>query len=265
MERRLPALLTLFSILPVTSAQITSGYGQTRSVTGMISHLLGINIYEPYQVLGITATVGVLWVSTYVIFKVGIKKIDESLDQDGHGKSGLQDALGVDDKESRNVLAVLTLLIVLTMIGTGAFMGVISGWQSLILLAFTFALLAGTIFVIIGGTGGVIGGSAYVTGKSAQATARGVNELKDAIDEISDREERVADEENEEKDDIDNGNEDEADDEAEITAEELEVIVNMISDVEDEIDDLIGHLEDELQEDLEEIRRVVELLGEDDD
>lgn len=265
MERRLPALLTLISILPVSSAQITSGYGQTRSVTGMISHLLGIRIYEPYQILGITATVGVLWLSTYVIFKVGIKKIDEGLERDGHRSSGLADALGIDDSDSKNILAVLTLLIVLTMIGTGAFMGLIRGWQSLILLAFTFALLAGTIFVLIGGTGGVIGGSAYVTGKSAKVTAKGVNELQDAIDEIGDREDRVEDEEREEEDDIDDGDEDKADDEAEITAEELERIVNMISDVEDEIDDLIGHLEDELQEDLEEIRRVVELLGEDDD
>lgn len=265
MKRRLSGILALYSILPISSAQITSGYGQSSSVTGMISHLLGIEIYEPYQILGITATVGILWVSTYVIFKVGIKKIDEGLDRDRHRSSGLADALGIDDSESRNVLAVLTLLIVLTMIGTGAFMGMIRGWQSLILLAFSFALLAGTIFVIIGGTGGVIGGSAYVTGKSAKVTAKGVNELQDAVDEIGNRENRVEDEEREEEDDIDGGDEDEADDEAEITAEELEVIVNMISDVEEELDDLIEELDDELQQDLQEIRRVVELLGEEDD
>ena len=265
MKRRLSGVLALVSILPVSSAQITSGYGQTSSVTGMISHLLGVEIYEPYQILGITATVGILWVSTYIIFKVGVNKIDENLKKDGHRKTGLANALGIDDKESRNVLAVLTLLIVLTTIGTGAFMGLIRGWQSLILLAFSFALLAGTIFVIVGGTGGVIGGSAYVTGKSAKVTAKGVNELQDAVDEIGNRENRIEDEEREEEDDIDEGDEDEADDEAEITAEELEVIVNMISNVETELDELIEELEDELQQDLQEIRRVVELLGEDDD
>ncbi|MFB6116379.1 MAG: hypothetical protein ABEK10_02595, partial [Candidatus Nanosalina sp.] len=133
MDRRLFLLLTFLASTIPASAQITGGYGGTRSVTGMISHLLGIDIYQPYQVLGITATVGVLWVSTYVIFKVGIKKIDEGLN---NKSSGIAGALGVDDDNSRNLLAVLTLLIVLTMIGTGAFMGMIRGWQSLILLAF---------------------------------------------------------------------------------------------------------------------------------
>ncbi|MFB6116820.1 MAG: hypothetical protein ABEK10_04905, partial [Candidatus Nanosalina sp.] len=144
MDRKtvLPALTAIIAASPV-SAQIT-GTG-TRSVTGMISHLLGINIYEPYQILGISATVGVLWVSTYVIFKVGIKRIDEGLNNDGYSDSSIAEALGVDTDNSRNLLAVLTLLIVLTMIGTGAFMGMIRGWQSLILLAFSFALLAGVL------------------------------------------------------------------------------------------------------------------------
>ena len=75
-----PSLITYLSISAV-SAQIT-GSG-TDSVPSMISHLLGINIYEPYQILGITATVGILWVSTYVVFKVGIKKIDDGLNNDG--------------------------------------------------------------------------------------------------------------------------------------------------------------------------------------
>jgi len=174
-----PSLTAILS-LPLATSQIT-GTG-TQSVPDLLSHLLGINVSEPYQILGITATVAVLWVSTYVIFKVGIKKIDEGLERDGHRNSGLANALGIDDSESRNVLAVLTLLIVLTMIGTGAFMGIIRGWQSLILLAFSFALLAGTIFVIIGGTGATIGGTAYVTGKSAKTTARGVEEMQDAVD-----------------------------------------------------------------------------------
>ena len=266
MGRLISFLSALVAFTAAGSAQITSGgYGGTNSITGMISHLLGIDIYEPYNILGITATVGVLWVATYVIFKVGIKRIDEGLDNDGRRSSGLAGALGVDDEESRNLLAVLTLLIVLTMIGTGAFMGVIRGWQSLIILAFSFALLAGLIFVLIGGTGGVIGGTAYVTGKSAKVTAQGVNEVQEAVNQIGTLENEVENQEETEEDDIDHGDEEEADEEAEITAEELEAIVNMINNVEDEIDDLIEDLEDELQEDLEEIRRAVELLGEDDD
>jgi hypothetical protein len=223
----------------------------------MINHLLGINVYNPYEILGITATFGVLWVSTYVVFKVGIKRIDEGLDKNGYDDSGLQDALGVDDSSSRNVLAVLTFLIVLTTIGTGAFLEIIRGWQSLIILAFLFALLAGLVFVIFGGAGAVIG----ATGASARIGARGVNQVQKAINEIGDREDRIDDEEDEEEDDIDDGNEDDADDKARITAEELEQIVEMIDDTEEQLDDVIEELEEELDEEIESVRKLVELLG----
>lgn len=266
MNRLFSLLSAILTFVGFTSAQITSSsYGSTNSVTGLMSHLLGIDIHQPYNILGITATVGILWVATYVIFKVGVKKIDEGLDQDGHGKSGMAGALGIDDEDSRNLLAVLTLLIVLTMIGTGAFMGMIRGWQSLILLAFSFALLAGLIFVIIGGTGGVIGGSAYVTGKSAKVTAKGVNEIQNAVNEIGDMEGRIEGEEEREEDEINDGEEDEADDKAEITAEELERVIDLIDDVEGRLNRLIEEEEEELEEDLDNLRRIIELLGEDND
>jgi len=259
-RRLLPVSILLLFISPV-SAQITTGYGSTRSIPEMINHLLGINVYNPYEILGITATFGVLWVSTYVVFKVGIKRIDEGLDNDGYDNSGLQDALGVDDPNSSNVLAVLTFLIVLTTIGTGAFLEIIRGWQSLIILAFLFALLAGLVFVIFGGAGAVIG----ATGASARIGVRGVNQVQSALDEIGDREDRIDEEEDEEEDDIDDGNEDDADDEAEITAEELERVIQIIDDVEDRMNRLLEEEEEELEEDRENLRPIIRLLGEEDD
>jgi hypothetical protein len=261
MNRWLFLLSVFLSYTASASAQITSGYGSTRSIPEMINHLLGINVYNPYEILGITATFGVLWVSTYVIFKVGIKRIDEGLDNNNARNSGLQDALGVDDSNSRNVLAVLTLLIVLTTIGTGAFLDIIRGWQSLIVLAFLFSILAGLVFVVFGGVGGVIG----ATGASARIGYRGVEQVQKTLDEISDREDRIDEEEDEEEDDIDDGNEDDADDKARITAEELEQIVDMIDDTEEQLDEVIEELEEELDEEIESVRKLVELLGDEDE
>ncbi|MFB6116378.1 MAG: hypothetical protein ABEK10_02590 [Candidatus Nanosalina sp.] len=175
--KSLLAGLVLF--LPASSAQITSR--GSASVTGLLTDILGINLSDPYVVLGFSATFGLMWVSVYIIFKVGISKIDSGYG--GRRSNPIGDALGLTD-DSRNLLAVLTLLITLSMLGTGAFYGMIRGWQSLILLTFSFMLLAGLLFVLIGGTGGIIGGTAYVTGKSAKFASEGVKELKDELDSL---------------------------------------------------------------------------------
>lgn len=185
--QRLNSVLTFFLLsVPITSAQITSG--GSSSISGLLTDLLGINFSQPYVAIGFTATFGLMWVSVYIIFKTGIKRIDSGYG--GRRSNPLGDALGLKD-DSRNLLAVLTLLITLSMVGTGAFYGMLRGWQSLILMAFSFMLLAGLLFILIGGTGGLIGGTAYVTGKSAKLTSEGLRELKEQADELMDEEETL--------------------------------------------------------------------------
>jgi hypothetical protein len=259
MGRRVLAFLASIASIPAASAQITSGgYYGNQGVFDLISHLLGIDIHEPYQVLGITATIGVMWVSTYVIFKIGIKKIDEDVG-DGYG-SPFAEALGIDNSDDRNILAVLTLLVVLTMMGTGAFAGLISGWQSLIILAFTLALLAGLIFLLIGGTGGIIGGTAYTAGASAQVTAEGVDQLRDGLQDIRDLENDVDRQEDEEEDDIDDGDDDEADEEAQYTEQELEEILNALENAMDDLGDLTAEEIRELGDAIENLEEIIDLL-----
>lgn len=258
MGRLLKLAALVLASVPAASAQITSR--GTQSVPDLMSHLFGIEFHEPYVALGFASTIGVLWVATYVIFKIGIKRIDAGLDNDGYNSGGFAEALGIDSEESRNILSVLTLLIVLTMLGTGAFAGLIQGWQSLILLAFTFALLAGTIFVIIGGTGGVIGGSAYVAGASAKVTAQGVNQMQEAVDEIGGMENQVDAEEDEEEDDIDDGNDDEADNGARVTEEELEEIIGALNDSVDDMNNLMTEEINELGESIENLEELLELI-----
>ena len=175
-------------VLPVSSAQITSG--GSASISGLMTDLLGLNFSEPYVTLGFAATFGLMWASVYVIFKVGVKKIDSGYG--GRRSNPFGDALGLTG-DSRNLLAVLTLLITLSMVGTGAFTGLIQGWQSLIILAFSFMLLAGLAFVLLGGSGAVVGGTAYVTGKSAKVASEGVQELQEQVDRIRSEEETLDD------------------------------------------------------------------------
>ena len=236
--------LTLGLLIPSASAQITGGnyYGyNTASIPELFSQIFGISISNPYNLIGILATFSVMWVSAYVIFKVALQYLDTELSDDGYDKP-FQDAVGLTDDDDTNILALLTLLITLTIIGTAGFMGLIRGWQSLILLAFTFMLLAGTIFVIIGGVGGTVAGSAYIAGKSGKGIAKGINETKEALDNVETRERDIEEEEDEEERDIDDGRDDEADEEAHHTAEEI----------------------DELENDIDNLRRIINLLGEHD-
>jgi hypothetical protein len=263
--RKLVLLFTAF--IPSASAQITNGgyYGYgSASLPELLSQVFGITVSEPYHVLGILATFSVMWVSMYVIFKIALQYLDDNL-EDSNMDTPFQDAVGLTDDDSRNVLAVLTLLITLTVVGSAGFAGLINGWQSMILLAFTFMLLAGTIFIILGGVGGTIAGSTYITGASMNATAAGIEETKEALDRVKTEEEQIEREEEREEEEIDEGDEDEADEEAETTARELEEVIRILSDAEDELDELFDEEIDELENDIERIRRVINLLGESDE
>ncbi len=270
--KKLVAALYIF--IPSTSAQITGGggsfYDQTASIPELLGQLFGVSVRNPYELLGVLATFAVMWVSTYIIFKVAIRYLDDNF-EDGRMNRPFQDAMGLTNEDDRNILAVLTLLITLTIVGSAGFAGLINGWQALILLAFTFMLLAGIIFVLIGGVGGIIGGSAYVTGASAKATARGaeqmaegIQETKEALSRAEVMEERIEEEEAREEEEIEAGDEDQADREAEQTAEELEQVIRILSDAEEELNELMEEEVEELENDIERIRTVINLLGEND-
>ena len=290
MNRVFRFIAGFLAMIPVSTAQISGG-GVTggQSIPGLLSELLGINMGEPYQAIGFAATFGLMWISAYIIFKVGIKKLDEGLDTGGRRSGGFASAVGIDSEDSRNLLAVLTLLITLSIIGTGAFAGLIRGWQSLILLAFTFMLIAGLAFIIIGGTGGILGGGSYMAGKSAKATAQGVREAAEEIESIRSEEERVEDVEGDieaEESDAgdrersiddsggsgggsgsgsgergDSGSEEAAEREIEDVTRKLERAIQLINDIEDKLDDSISTEIENLKNDLRDLKRSLELLG----
>jgi len=263
--------LTLFS--GQASAQIT-GSGNFQSIPALFSQILGINVSNPYNVLGVLATFAVMWVSAYVIFKIAITKLDGDT-----RRGGFADSLGIKNKEDTNLLAVLTLLITLTLLGTGAFYGLIRGWQSMILLMFTFMLIAGILFVLIGGSGLLFGGGSYLAGKAAKSTIEGVNEVREASEMISTEEDDVEEIEknvDEEEDDIKDreergegksrGGEDEGggstvERELEDVIRKIERSIQLIEDIEGLFDESLEQEIENMKNDLQTMKRILQVLG----
>lgn len=234
--------------ISATSAQITGGYGSA-SIIDVITRVIGINVGRPYELIGFLSTLAVLMVTTYIVLRSALGFIDERLGDEYDDY--FLDAAGVTDENGYNILALASVLVVLTMVGTFGFMDIINGFQSLIILAFLFTLLAGITLVISSGTGAIIGGTALGIGLGTRATATGIDEVRNALDEVERREDRA---------DPDRSDPDRED--AELSAEELEEVIEIIDEVEEEIDGILEDEEESLEEDLERLRELLELLGE---
>ena len=205
----------LTSITASASAQVTGGSGQITSVFEIISEILGINVQNPYNALAVLATLGIMCLSTYIILKIGAKKLDiEDTVLPGSGSRG----------GGRNILAVLSVLITLTIFGTGAASGLIQGFQAMFTLGFLFLMIAVGAFVVLGGTGVIFGGGAAVGGASLKATADGMEKASNLA---SDAEETLFGAEKEIQDGAENGNEDEEED----AAEEIQQALKTLNDI----------------------------------
>ena len=285
MNRLSGLMLSLVALAGSASGQITGGgLNGTASIPGLLSEILGININNPTALVGLLATFGLMWVSTYVIFKIALQKLDEGLETGRNG--GFMDAVGLKNSDDRNILAVLTLLVTLSVVGTGAFYGIIQGWQSIVLLAFTFMILAGLMFVILGGTGLIFGGGSYLAGKSAKAVAGGVEKLSRELDSVRSEEQQVDDIEDDiddEEDDVEDkeksgdtggqrggsggdggdgaGGRTRVEVEIEDIVEKLERAIQLINDIEDRLDEDIASELENLKEDLQKLKKLLQLLG----
>lgn len=173
-KKSLALALSAVSTVPFTVAQVAGGSGNIQGILPLITEILGIDVSNPYNAIGILATLGIMNVSVYVILKIGFRKLellDVVMPGSGHSSGG------------RNILAILSTLVTISIFGTGAAAGLIAGFQSMFLLGFTFLLIGAGVFIIVGGTGGVLGGGSYMAGKSAKATTKGIKEGAEALDE----------------------------------------------------------------------------------
>lgn len=238
-RKKLAFSATLTSLPALATAQVTGGSGEITSVFEILSQTLGLDVANPYNSLAVLATLSIMSLSTYIILKQGAIKLD------------IADTVLPSRNGGRNLLAVMSVLITLTIFGTGAAAGLIQGFQAMFILGFTFILLGGTVFVIMGGTGGVLGGGSYMAGKTAKATTQGIKEGSEALSEAS---EILSTAEKEAKDGADKGNEAEEEDAASKIQDALGVINDVLIQAEggleskrEELNDAINKVEDALK------------------
>ncbi|MFQ3307850.1 MAG: hypothetical protein ACI977_000061 [Candidatus Nanohaloarchaea archaeon] len=157
-----------------------ASHGQETSLSsfeGIIS-FVGLKSGSLMHNIGIAATFGLLWVSVYMILKKLVVKFD--LQQLFNLESG-----GIGQAENkRNLLAVLSLLLIISMMGAGHWiepLGLIWDIQQILVVALVFGVIALLISVLGGGAAGV----AWTTGKTGKALNQGLQEIKDARQELN--------------------------------------------------------------------------------
>lgn len=220
------SFLTVFS-LPLAAAQISGGAGNIQGILPLISEIIGLDVGNPYNVLGIVATLGIMNVSVYVILKVGAKKLD------------IQDTVLPGRDDGRNILAIMSTLVTLSIFGTGAAAGLIAGFQSMFLLGFTFLLIGAGVFIILGGTGGILGGGSYVAGKSAKATTEGIREGAQAMEQANEILETAEREESEGRERGNNGDRDTEHDEEADAEQKLNRVLEIFDFVEGDFQEVL--------------------------
>ncbi|WP_414837866.1 hypothetical protein ACK3SF_00470 [Candidatus Nanosalina sp. VS9-1] len=240
MKRKILALSGfLTSITASASAQVTGGSGEITSVFAILGQVLGIDIGNPYSALALLATLGIMSLSTYIVLKEAFKKMD-MLDTvlPGSGRNG----------GGRNILALLSVLITLTIFGTGAAAGIIQGFQAIFLLGFVFMMIGGGVFIMIGGSGMILGGGSKAMGKFSKDAAEGISEGMEAVGEIDDI---LGTAEREAQDGAENNDEEEEEEAAERIERALElmneVLVNTAGDLDskrNEVTDAVGKVEE---------------------
>jgi len=167
MKKRIIYSLSLLSLIQ----HVTASHGQSSSLADLagIVSALGLTQGDMVHNIGLAATFGLLWLSVYMILKkvVVALEIEELFNLNS---SGVQD----DDK--KNLLAVLALLLIVSMLGTGHAMGFIWDIQMLLIGALFFGVLALIVAVVGGGTAGV----AMTAGKTGKALESGIQEAREA-------------------------------------------------------------------------------------
>lgn len=171
-------ILWLSVLINVFTGFATASHGGASfsSIEGIIS-MIGLEPGNLTHNLGIAATFGLLWLSVYMILKKLVVHFE------------LQELFnlespGTQDSGSKNILAILALLIIISMMGAGHWiepLGLIWNIQQLLLAALLFGVLALLISVVGGGAAGV----AWTTGQTGHALNEGMQEIQEARQELN--------------------------------------------------------------------------------
>lgn len=226
MKEKILAAITLATVPTVSASH--GGSSSLASLEGVIN-MLGLTRGDMVHNLGLAATFGLLWLSVYMILKKIIVDVLEA------GELFNLESSGVQDDDKKNLLAVLALLVVLSMLGTGHAMGFIWDLQMLLVGGLFFGVIALIIVVVGGGSAGV----AWTAGKTGKALNHGIEEAKDARDRLR------------------NVGQTDVSDNPDETEAEVESIVEEIDDSDDHVEGAMNNAAKDLSDDIDHINDAI--------
>ncbi len=225
MKKKLLSTLTLLAT-PLAAAN-HGGSTSLTDITGIIS-ALGLTQGDMVHNLGLAATFGLIWLSVYMIMKKIVVKLEiEEL-------FNLQSS-GVQDDDKKNLLAVLALLTVLSILGTGHAMGFVWDIQMMLVGALFFGVIALLIAVVGGGAAS----AAWTAGKTGKALNYGIEEAREAGQRLRN---------------VGDGN---VQDQPEQTEAEIESIVEEIDDSDDHIEGAMNNAAKDLSSEIDHINDAI--------
>lgn len=209
MKRKILAALSATTVFTgMSAAQISGeGSGVFASITDILSTIIGVETLSPTNMFYFAIGLGIIWVTLTIILQKGLDEL---------GLSSVFTDAGYGSEGSNRMLYVLSLLLTLMMVGTGAITGLIAGLQSFFLLAVgsivialliaaLFGLPSGALFGLGAGAkalgkassfSGVDGGSAK---KAAETAGKGFNKAKNLVQKAEEEMKEVEKEEKEAK------------------------------------------------------------------
>ncbi len=225
MKKKLLSTLTIL-VTPIA----TANHGGSTSLTDIagIINALGLRSEDMVHNLGLAATFGLIWLSVYMIMKKVVVKLEiEEL-------FNLQSS-GVQDDDKKNLLAVLALLTVLSILGTGHAMGFVWDIQMMLVGALFFGVIALLIAVVGGGAAS----AAWTAGKTGKALETGIQEAREAGERLRN---------------IGDGN---VQNQPGQTEAEIESIVQEIDDSDDHIEGAMGNAAQDLSDEIDHINDAI--------
>ncbi|MFB6143668.1 MAG: hypothetical protein ABEJ98_00005, partial [Candidatus Nanohaloarchaea archaeon] len=152
----------LASVLPLTAAQIAGGEGGIfTSFTDLLRTIIGVETLSPSNMFYFAIGLGIIWVTLTIVLEKGLEKL---------GMEDVFTGTGMGNEGSKKMLYVLSLLLTLMMVGTGAVTGLVAGLQSFFMLAIASILLALLITALFGLPSGALfglGGGMKALGKAS--------------------------------------------------------------------------------------------------
>lgn len=252
----LASLASFLSFSGAVSAQISGESGNFggvfASLTGVLRSIIGVETLSPSNMFYFAIGLGILWVTITIILETGLDKL---------GLGDIFQSSGLYQDGSKKLLYVLSLLITLTTVGTGAVTGLVAGLQSFFLLAVVSVVIALLVAVLFGLPSGAlfgIGAGSKVLGKGTSYAKEGTKELGGEIDEawkeLEDASKKLEQAGKEEKEAAQKGNKREAKD----AEQKLEQGIKEEKDSEDKTEDVLLTTHEQLSSTLTRLQKTEE-------